>query len=458
MNSSLEMKFIINITHMKRILIILILAVLGTATLGAQDIDMKPKKALRKAKQNLRAFDLDNEKLEDLNEAVDLAMFVVRSDDLKNDPSAWNLLGEIYSSYLELDYKNSLMDEGYKPQYLQEANKAYMAFDKAYELADKSRDLNEALDGMGGLIQSMSNSGITVLQAGDAMGAYHIFRNALDIHERLLENDKDSPLNNEDSYNNQIFLAGYAALIAEQYEIAEPYYRELKENDYDDPSLYEGLYKLEAQKDPAAADRILEEGREKYPDDLTLLYAEINAALQNNEISSLENKLKEAIKKDPENVSLYATTGSVYDRLFQETMDDNPEEAEIYFDSAKVYFEKALEMDPDHVDAIYSIGALYYNKAANGTQKLQELADDLTSEGMKKYDSMKVEVDKVFDEALPYFQKAEQVNPSDRNTLIALKEIYARKNEMEISDEFDKRLKAVENGDVISSSYFEGNN
>lgn len=439
---------------MRKVIIIALLAIFGTATLSAQD---NPKRTFRQAKRSLSAFELDNSKVDELNQAVELIMYTAKDEKMKTDPEVWNVMGDIYSAYLELDYKNSLMDENYKPQYLQEANKAYMAYKKGYEVAEKSRDQDDALSGMAGLIQSMSNSGITVLQAGDQMGAYNIFRNVLDIHELLQEHEKDSPLNDPEAMNNQLFLAGYAALLAEQYELAKPYYEQLKANDYDDPSLYEGLFKIKSQEDPEGAEAILSEGREKYPDDLSLLYAEINAALKNNEIASLESKLKEAINKDPNNVSLYTTTGSVYDRLFQEMMDADTVKANMYFDSAKVYFEKALELNPDNVDAIYSIGALYYNKAAQGTQELQALADDLTAAGMKKYDAKKLEVDQIFDKALPYFQKAERVNPSDRNTLIALKEIYARKNKMDIADEFTRRLETVESGGTVNSSYFEQN-
>lgn len=450
------MKLIINsITPMKRLLFIALIAIFSTLTLSAQDVS--PKKAFRQAKRNLSSFELDNSKVDGLNEAVDLIMSAAQDDEMKKDPELWNTMGNIYSAYLELDYKRSLLDENYKPEFLQEANKAYMAYKKAYEVAEKDKSKGDALAGMAGLIQSMSNSGITVLQAGDPIGSYNIFRNVLDIHEMLKENGKDSPLNDEEAFNNQLFLAGYAALLAEQYELAKPYYEQLQANDYDDPSLYEGLYKIKNQVDPDAAAAILNEGREKYPDDLTLLYAEINNALKNNEIASLESKLKEAIQKDPDNESLYTTTGSVYDRLYQETIDKDSAQANVYFDSAKVYFEEALELNPDNVDAIYSIGALFYNKAAQGTQELEAMADDLTSAGMKKYDAKKEAVDKIFDEALPYFQKAERVNPSDRNTLIALKEIYARKNKMDISNEFTARLEKVEAGGKVESSYFNSN-
>src|SRR5690625_7643592 len=116
------------------------------------------------------------------------------------------------------------------------------------------------------------------------MGAYNIFRNVMDIHESLLEHEKDSPLKDIEAYNNQLFLIVYAALLGEQYELAKPYYQERQENNYDDPSLYEGLFQIQMQEDPDAASAILQEGREKYPDDLTLLYAEINMALDRKSV------------------------------------------------------------------------------------------------------------------------------------------------------------------------------
>src|SRR5690625_6814171 len=110
---------------------------------------------------------------------------------MKEDPMVWCMRGDIHSAYLELDYTNSLLDENYKPQYLQEANKPYMAYNKGFEVASKNRDQDDALTGMAGLIQSMSNSGITVLQGGDPMGAYNIFQNILDIYVCLQEQGRD---------------------------------------------------------------------------------------------------------------------------------------------------------------------------------------------------------------------------------------------------------------------------
>jgi hypothetical protein len=60
----------------------------------------------------------------------------------------------------------------------------------------------------------------------------------------------------------------------------------------------------------------------------------------------------------------------------------------------------------------------------------------------------------LFKTALPYFKIAEKLNPNDTNTLIALKEIFARDNDFEKSGEFKKRLETVQGGGKNESSYF----
>jgi hypothetical protein len=63
----------------------------------------------------------------------------------------------------------------------------------------------------------------------------------------------------------------------------------------------------------------------------------------------------------------------------------------------------------------------------------------------------------LFDEALPYFQRAESLKPDDSNILIALKEIYAKKGtpeDLEVSQEFSRRLEQIQSGENITTPYF----
>ncbi|MEN0006856.1 MAG: hypothetical protein AAF798_22070, partial [Bacteroidota bacterium] len=199
----------------------------------------------------------------------------------------------------------------------------------------------------------------------------------------------------------------------------------------------------------------LKTGRDKYPEDISLLFAEINHYLTTGRLDELIGKLKKAIDKEPDNKSLYSTLGNVYDNLYQkEYTAGNVEKANEYFNSALEYYNKATEKDPTFVDAIYSIGALYYNKAASMTQELNKLADDYSKEGLKKYDAKKAEMFAQFDEALPWFKKAESLNPNDINTLIALKEIFARKDDLATAKEITTRLETVQGGGKNASSYF----
>ena len=153
------------------------------------------------------------------------------------------------------------------------------------------------------------------------------------------------------------------------------------------------------------------------------------------------DKLKKAIAAEPTNVSVYNTLGSVYDQLNQkERSADNTSKADEYFNNALDYYNQAIGIDPANFDAVYSQGALYYNKAAGMTAKLNEYANDFSSEGTKKYNKLKEEMDATFKSALPFFQKAETLNPSDTNTMIALKEIFARMCDFEKSNMYKEKL------------------
>ena len=189
-----------------------------------------------------------------------------------------------------------------------------------------------------------------------------------------------------------------------------------------------------------------------------LLFTEINFYLAEGRLPELTEKLEIAIEKEPNNVSLYATAGSVYERLHNlEKEQGNMDKANEYFDLAKQNYEMGLTKDANNASLIYSTGALYYNRAAAMTQELIKLGDDYSKEGQKKYETMKEKVDAEFALALPYFQKAEMADPNDANTVIALKEMYARMDQFEVSNEFKTRFETINAGGEVKGSYFKEN-
>ncbi|MCY7327942.1 MAG: hypothetical protein LH618_05300, partial [Saprospiraceae bacterium] len=99
----------------------------------------------------------------------------------------------------------------------------------------------------------------------------------------------------------------------------------------------------------------------------------------------------------------------------------------------------------------YMLGALYYNKAAAINQEMTTL--DNSQAALKRYKTLNEQMLALFDQALPHFQKAESLDPNDLNTLLALNEIYARKED-DLSLEIKKRLDVVKGGGKNATPYF----
>ncbi|MEM9821689.1 MAG: hypothetical protein AAF985_11475, partial [Bacteroidota bacterium] len=227
--------------------------------------------------------------------------------------------------------------------------------------------------------------------------------------------------------------------------------------EYDEAGVYDALYKLKIENNETEALEILAQGRLKYPDDEGLRVSEINYYMSNNKFDELVGKLKKAIEADPKNLSYYNALGNTFDNLFQNEMSSgNNEKAQEYFDNALSYYNQALEVDGTNFFALYNLGVLYVNKANGIVAEMKALEDkgDYSKAGLRAVEAKKSEADKEFAASLPFFQKAETLNPNDINTLIALKEIYARSEDFEKSKEFKKRMETVEAGGT-NNSYFD---
>ena len=424
---------------MRKLLSMTLILLLATISLQAQDA----KKDLKKASRLLGSYQLDpaNNK-GDIREAKTLIESVLKSEEFANDTKAWTTKGQINNELALSDFKMLAINQSHVPVNKGAAVEAYNAFKMGLKTAEKGYQQKDALNGMSETATYLNPLGLVYYQSGEFPLAYEHFSAVLDIHNMLTENDMKTPLATDDDYNNQLYITGLCALNMDNADAAKDLFTELKDRGYDKPVVYEGLFKVYQKSDPDKAGMILTEGREKFPDDPGLLFAEINYYLQKGEMNKLISRLEQAIEKEPNNASIYTTLGSVYDNLYQNA-ELHSDKSNNYFDKAKENYEKALEVKPGDFTATYSIGALYYNKAAKVVDEMNELANDLSKEGMKKYDAKKAEMEKLFDIALPYFKEAESMDPDDKNTIIALKEIYARKGDIEKSNEYKNKLEGM---------------
>lgn len=439
---------------MKRVILSIFSLLLVAAMAQAQD----GKKAFGKAKKAFGIYNLDPQNNKGkLQEAIDELSIAEADSELMGEAKTWQLKGDVYNEVATqfVAARQLSLPAEELPKVEMAANSAYKAYVKALDLSEKKYESKDALRGIRSAQSNLYNLGIFNYEDGKYAEAYGSFVEIIEAHKVLKKNDTESSLDAEEDYNQQLYITGLAALNAEKASDAASLFEELYNKNYDKPAIYEALYKINAEDDIEKAYAYLDKGRQNYPDDVSLLFAEINHFLKINKLDELIGKIKVAIEKEPDNVSLYSTLGNVYDNLFQKELEaGNEEKAQEHFDNALQYYNDALSKKPDFFDAIYSVGALYYNKAAAKTQELNELSSDFSKEGLKKYEEKKTEIFALFEEALPHFKKAESMDPNDVNTLIALKEIFARKDDLATSNELKARLEKVQSGASNDSSYF----
>lgn len=438
---------------MKKILFFTLAIIAMSFSSQAQD---DPARDMKKAVRSLGAYNLDPlnnlDKLEEAKNLSDAAM----ASDMEKTSTEYNAHGQIYLALSTSDANSAVIDPEYVRKFKGASLNAFKSFQKGLELSTKNSHSRDALNGINQLIGLISNDGLFAYEDQEYESSYNHFKAVLEAHELLKANNEKSPLDAPEEMENQKFILGIAANTAGYTDEAKVVFEELFEAGSDRVQVYDQLFNIYLAEDNLEkAENILTKGREKFPDEVSILFSEINFYLKQGKIDQLEAKLKEAIEKEPDNISLYTTLGSTYDQLFQTLGGEGDiEKANEYFEKAKEQYVIAIEKDPTYTDALYSMGALHFNKAAYYIGEMNKLADDYSNAGMKKYDELKAKAFEQFDYALEYFMKIEKSDPNDLNVLIALKEIYARKNNMELAEEFSKRLKTVQEGGKNESSHF----
>ncbi len=182
------------------------------------------------------------------------------------------------------------------------------------------------------------------------------------------------------------------------------------------------IYQEEGNTDKALS--YLSLGRESLPGDQGIVNAEINLYIKLGRTAELIDKLTEAITLDPKNEILFFNRGTIYDQ-------------EGEFENAEKDYKSALEINSESFGSNYNIGALYFNSAIEHNNKAN------SSSNNKVYKTSKDKANKMFALALPYLEKAHQLDNNDYNTLLSLKQLYYMNGDYKKSDEMKKALEAI---------------
>ena len=429
--------------NMKKFLFLLV----GVLMIGSSAIAQDGKKTFKKANRLLGTYNLDpTANADKLTEAKTLIEEALNDPDVSEMSKAWTVKGKIYNELIGSQLAKKIIDPSHEIPNINDANVAFEALKKALSLAEKAFEIRDIMGSLKTTAGHLSNAAITTFSDKDYKSAFTNFKGSIEMNDLFIEKGEEPLFVDDAAHKEQVFYTAVSGYYAGDYEAAIPVFEKAMAMENPDPFIFEGLYNMTKDEDMEGAIAILEKGREVYPDDTALLYAEINHMVASGQLEALIEKLEVAVEKDPENLSVYTTLGAVYDNLATQAAKDSlTDKSTAYFDKSEEWFLKALSKNEENFDALYSLGALYYNKAATFTEPLNELANDFSKEGNKKYDALKLKMDNLFEKAFPFFQKAESHNPNDMNTLLAIKEIYARKGELEKSTEYKEKIEALQN-------------
>lgn len=356
------------------------------------------KENVKEANSNLKKGQLDKA-LQSIEPAIS-------DPSTMNDPKTWFYRGNIY---LQIHMSDKPEYKSLDPNAI---SKAYESYDKMLELDQKKQYYTEALQNLLIVSEQLYNQGVEQFTSENFSAAVESFEKAAKVNETFGNTDTLS-----------LFNAGLAAENANDNAKAIKHYTKVLELNYPQPLIYNSLSNIYlAEKDTLKAFATIEEGRSKYPDDFNLLIAQTNLYLTSGRTDKAMSNLTEAIKKDPTNPTIYYAVGVNYATM------GNIAEAE------KAYL-KAVELKPDYFEANYNLGALYVNRAAeiiNEANKLK-LNDP-------NYGKMKEEADAALKLSVPYLETAQRLDPSDKSTLLALKEIYTRLSMYDKLKEVNEKL------------------
>ena len=401
----------------KALLIFTLIGIIGTAQ--AQKVNIQT------AANHLKHWELKEAKA-----AIDKAAAHVQS---KAMPKTWNYRAEIY-------YKIAIAKKVHIRALDEDAlEKAFESFKTLKELDIKKDYIKESTPGIANCAALSLNKGMSAFDSTD----YEVALKYLNI---CIEAYELSGIKKDSIYYGPVFWIAATAEKLKKYDLAEEKYREMIDADYQKATMYKNLFSLymNERKDAVTAEKILEEARAAFPDDLTLMQQKINIFQDRGDLEGVKVIVEEAIVKAPDNPALYYFLAKeIY----------SPKED---MENAIKNYDKTLEYDPDHMWASQEAGAMYYGAAMDILKAMNDIPLNQTT----KYKAEEVKANAQLKSAVSYWVKTvaaaekllaqpdqskvdKAVKPNLISTLRYMKKAYVRMKMKEEAAAATAKMKAL---------------
>ena len=369
-----------------------------------------------------------------LDKAKELIDEAIGHENCVNWAKAYMVRGQIYQAIFETQ------DENYKKLSKDPLSVAWDSYQKVIQLDDKNKFEKDLKTQYANLVIDFTNQGVVCYNQGMKTDDTKDFKDAVNNFKRVLEIN-ESPLGTQKVDTTVIYNAGVAAHKAGDLDEAIKFYKKSLELNYEAGKIYAMVANILLGQSRAAneagdsvtgkakqeeAVNFLHEGHKLYPDDNYMLVELINYYLMGDTPAKAEEFLDAAIKQEPNKAEYYRAKGSLYEKLNQ------PEKAE-------AMYIKTLELNPNDFFAQYNLGNIHLNRVIEDHKVVQDIVD------AKEYNAALDKVMEKYEAVIPYFEKALELNPNDKNTLTTLKELYFRlrtKNKV-YQEKYDKTMEAL---------------
>lgn len=387
---------------MKKVLLFVGLFIISGNMVLAQSGNLRKAKSSYARYEDLGGAEAGELAVKFLKDAIEPIELATEHDRTKDNPETWAVYSLIHAN-IAFAEKNA-----------EHAQKATEGIQKATALDEDNKqeaNINNASITLRNYYQTI---GYDEWQAENFKGAYDAFEKGLEI------TPGDSTL---------LFYGGYAAIQTQEFDKAIKLHEQIVPiRDYSEhkfvmanlPRLY-----LEVQ-DTTKALEFAAQAAQDYPEDNDIAFQNIELNLIVGNEEKVIQDIDAQISREPNNATLHYYKGIAY------SASDNDEQAlEAY--------KAALAIDPDFADANLNTAAAIMNL---NNKAIVALSDDRTLSN-EEYANRLEELKAKMGEAVPYLEKAIELDPSNRNALRNLKAYYDFIDDQEKSAEIQARIDAI---------------
>lgn len=356
----------------------------------------------------------------------------LQNDETKDLANTWYIAGFI--GYKEFETNNLKRQMGQNINIDQWGAAVYESvnyWNKAYELAlvptyDKkgkakydTRTPKSILPKMTEYFQfqPMIAAGFNAYEANDPSLAYDMFVAHCNIPDSKIMQDNPEELAKllrDSSYYTCLYYAGRFAYEAQRYEEAIATLQRMNSEHANANALRkeiiyanEYIYQIYIeQKDTARAVEFIQGCIDLFPEEPWFMQNLINLYINSGQEEKAIEYLDIAIAREPNVGQYYNSKGSILARIGR-------------FEESFKAFEQAIAIEPNNALFLETLGFAYVDLG-------NKLNDDAAYLDAKAYAKAKVEIDAAFQKALPYFEKAYELEPDNYDFKRSLRSLYYR--------------------------------